>query len=119
MCTDFTDLNKCCPKDDLPLARIDQIVDFAANPYVMALLDCFLGYHQIWLRKEYEEKTSFTTPSGKYCYMRMSEGLCNAGPTFCRMMKAVLKDQVGRNVFSYVDDIVVASKEALYIIDPR
>jgi hypothetical protein len=27
------------------------------------------------------------------------------------MMKAALKDQVGRNVLSYVDDIVVASKK--------
>jgi hypothetical protein len=43
--------------------------------------------------------------------MRMSEGLCNAGPTFCRMMKAALKDQVSRNVLSYVGDIVVASKK--------
>jgi hypothetical protein len=48
--------------------------------------------------------------------MRMPEGLCNACPTFCRMTKATLKDQVGRNVLSYVDDIVVASKKrALYI----
>jgi hypothetical protein len=48
--------------------------------------------------------------------MRMSEGLCNTGPIFCRMMKAALKDQVGRNIFSYVDDIVVASKKkASYI----
>jgi hypothetical protein len=23
MFTDFTDLNKCCPKDDFPLTRID------------------------------------------------------------------------------------------------
>jgi hypothetical protein len=50
--------------------------------------------------------------------MRMPEGLRNAGPIFCRMTKAALKDQVGRNVFSYVDDILVASKEkALYISD--
>jgi hypothetical protein len=50
--------------------------------------------------------------------MRMLEGLRNAGPTFCRMSKAALKDQVGRNVLSYVDDIVVASKKkALYISD--
>jgi hypothetical protein len=50
--------------------------------------------------------------------MRMPEGLCNAGPTFCRMMKVALKAQVGRNVFSYIDDIVVASKKrALYISD--
>jgi hypothetical protein len=35
------------------------------------------------------------------------------------MMKAALKDQVGRNMLSYVDDIVVASnKKASYISDP-
>jgi hypothetical protein len=56
MCTDFTDLNKCCPKDDFPLARIDQIVDSAASCEVMSLLDCFSGYHQIWLHKQDEEK---------------------------------------------------------------
>jgi hypothetical protein len=50
--------------------------------------------------------------------MRMSEGLRNARPMFCRMTKAALKDQVGRNIFSYVDDIVVASKKkASYISD--
>jgi hypothetical protein len=107
----FTDLNKGCPKDDFPLARIDQVVDSIVGCNIMALLDYFLGYHQIWLHKEDEEKTSFITPFGTYCYMRMPEGLRNVGPTFCRMMKAALKDQVGRNVFSYVDDIIVASKE--------
>jgi hypothetical protein len=118
MCTYFTSLNKCCPKDDFPLARIDKIVDSAVGCEIMALLDYFSGYHQIWLRKEDEEKTSFITPFGTYCYLRMLEGLRNTGPTFCRMMKAALKDQVGRNVLSYIDDIVVASKKkALYISD--
>jgi hypothetical protein len=27
MCTDFIDLNKCCPKDDFPLTRVDKIID--------------------------------------------------------------------------------------------
>jgi hypothetical protein len=118
MCTDFTDLNKCCPKDDFPLTRIDKIVDSTVGCEMMVLLDCFSGYHQIWLRKEDEEKTSFITPFGMYCYLRMPDGLCNAGPTFCRMMKAALKDQVSRNVLSYVDDIVVASKKKIsYISD--
>jgi hypothetical protein len=118
MCRDFTDLNKCYPKDDFPLTRIDQIIDSASGYDMMALLDYFSGYHQILLRREDEEKTSFITPFGMYCYMRMPEGLRNAGPTFCRMTKATLKDQVGRNVLSYVDDIVVASKKkASYISD--
>jgi hypothetical protein len=50
--------------------------------------------------------------------MRMPEGLRNVGLTFHRMTKAALKDQVSRNVFSYVNDIIVASKEkASYISD--
>jgi hypothetical protein len=111
MCTNFIDLNMCCPKDDFSLARIDQIVDSAIASEMMALLDRFSGYHQFWLLLEDEEKTSFIIPFGMYCYLRMPEGLCNAGPTFCRMMKAALKDQVGKNILSYVDDIVVVSKK--------
>jgi hypothetical protein len=50
--------------------------------------------------------------------MRMPEGLRNAGPTFRRITKAALKDQVCRIVLSYVDGIVVASKKrASYISD--
>jgi hypothetical protein len=41
----------------------------------------------------------------------MLEGLHNTGLTFYRMTKAALKDQVGRNVLSYVHDIVEASKK--------
>jgi hypothetical protein len=111
MCTYFTDLNKCCPKDNFPLSRIDRVADSAVGCEIGALLDCFLEYHQIWLCKEDEEKTSFITPFGTYYYLRMPEGLKNVGPTFCRMMKAILKDQMQRNVFTYVDDIVVASRK--------
>jgi hypothetical protein len=53
MCTNFTDLNKCCPKDDFPLARIDQIVDSAASYDIMALLD----YFQAITRYGFAEKT--------------------------------------------------------------
>jgi hypothetical protein len=54
---------------------------------------------------------SFITPFDTYCYIRMPKGLKNVGPTFCRMTKVILKDQNCRNVFTYVDDIVVAIKK--------
>jgi hypothetical protein len=111
MCTDFTDLDKCYPKDDFPLTRIDQIIDSVVGCEMKASLDCFSGYHQISLCKEDEKKTSFITCFGTYYYLRMPEGLWNAGPMFYRTVKAALKDQVGRNVLSYIDDIVVASKK--------
>jgi hypothetical protein len=85
VCTYFTDLNKCCLKDDFPLMRIDKVVDLAAGCETMALLDYFSRYHQIWLREEDEEKTSLITPFDTYCYLRMPEGLKNAGSTFYRM----------------------------------
>jgi hypothetical protein len=103
------------PKRRFPLTRIDNLVDSAAGCELMALLDYFSGYHQIWLRRE-DEKTSFISLFKTYCYLRMSEGLRNVGPTFCRMTKVALHDQVGRNALSYVDDIVVMSKKkATYI----
>jgi hypothetical protein len=36
-----TDLNNCCPKDDFPLARIDKIMDSAADCEIMMLSDVF------------------------------------------------------------------------------
>jgi hypothetical protein len=110
MCIDFTSLNKACPKDNFPLPRIDKIVDSAAGCDVMSLLDCFSGYHQIYMKEEDKASTSFITPFGTYCFVRMPEGLKNAGSTFSRLTKTVLESEVGRNIFTYVDDIVVASK---------
>jgi hypothetical protein len=118
MCIDFTDLNKACPKDEFPLPRIDSLVDATASSELMSLLDCYSGYHQIWMKKEDEPKTSFITPSGTYCYLRMPEGLKNAGGSFNRMTAKVLHSRIGRNVLTYVDDIIVKStKQDNHIAD--
>jgi ribonuclease HI len=118
MCIDFTDLNKACPKDEFPLPRIDSLVDAAASSELMSLLDCYSGYQQIWMKKEDEPKTSFIPPSGTYCYIRMPEGLKNARGSFSRMTAKVLHSQIGRNVLTYVDDIIVKStKQENHITD--
>jgi hypothetical protein len=118
MCIDFTDLNKACPKDEFPLPRIDSLMDAAATVELMSLLDCYSGYHQIWMKKEDEPKTSLITPSGTYCYLRMPEGLKNAGGSFNRMTAKVLHSQIGKNVLTYVDDIIVKSmKQENHVAD--
>ena len=75
MCIDFTDLNKACPKDEFPLPRIDSLVDAAASSELMSLLDCYSGYHQIWMKKEYESKTSFITPVAHIAIFECLRGL--------------------------------------------
>jgi hypothetical protein len=94
MCVDFTDLNKTCKKDNFPLERVDNIVDDATNREMLSLLDMFLGYHQIRVWREDEEKPSFVTPFGTFCWIRMPEGLKNAGCTFSRMITIVLHPQL-------------------------
>ena len=61
------------------------------------------------MNKSDEEKTSFTTPFGTYCFVRMPEGLKNAGQTFSRMSAVILAPQLRRNILAYIDDIVVVS----------
>jgi phage FluMu protein gp41 len=109
MCVYFTDLNKACKKDDFPLERVDKIVGDVANSEILSLLDMFSWYHQIRVRREDEEKMSFITPFGTFCFVRMPEGLKNAGCTFSRMIAIVLHPQLQKNIFAYVDDIVVKS----------
>jgi hypothetical protein len=70
--------------------------------------------------KEDEDKTSFITTFGVFCFVRMPEGLRNAGLTFNRMVKIVLGPQLRRNVSAYVDDVVIhRKKKEDHIEDPR
>ncbi|XP_030959341.1 uncharacterized protein LOC115981328 [Quercus lobata] len=68
------------------------------------------GYHQISLAAEDQEKTAFVTPVGNYHYKMMPFGLKNAGSTYQRMMTRMFKQQMGKIVEVYIDDMVVKSK---------
>src|ERR1043165_8802435 len=103
MCVDFTDLNKACPKDSYPLPSIDQLVDAAAGFAIYSLLDAKAGYHQIPMDPRDEEKTSFITHEGTYCYKVMSFGLKNAGATYQCLLNEMFKDMIGETVKVYVD----------------
>ena len=110
VCVDFTSLNQACPKDPFPLPKIDQLVDATAGHDRMSFLDAFQGYHQIALLPEDREKTAFITPLGIYCYKVMPFGLKNASATYQRMVTRMFKDQIGKTMEIYIDDMVVKSK---------
>jgi hypothetical protein len=117
MCIDFMALNKHCPKDYFPLPRIDQIIDSTASYERLSFLYAYSGYNQIRLKVQDEDKTTFITPHGVYCYTTMPFGLKNAGATYQRCMQVCPKEQIGCNVEVYVDDIVIKSAKANSLLD--
>ena len=111
MCVDFTDLNKAYPKDSYPLPRIDQLVDSTAGHRLLSFMDAFFGYNQIRMDEADQEKTSFVTSQGLFCYKVMHFGLKNAGATHQRLVNHMSRPQIGRNVEVYVDDMLVKSQD--------
>ena len=109
MCVDFTDLNKACPKDSYPLPRIDQLVDFTAGHKLLSFMDAFSRYNQIRMDEVDQEKTSFVTSQGLFCYKVMPFDLKNAGATYQRLVNHMFRLQIGRNVEVYINDMLVKS----------
>ena len=91
MCVDFTDLNKACPKDSFPLPRIDALVDSTSGNELLSFMDAFSGYNQILMHLKDQEKTSFITDRGLYCYKVMPFGLNNAGATYQRLVNKMFQ----------------------------
>jgi hypothetical protein len=92
------------------LPKIDQLVDATVGHDRMSFLDAFQGYHQISLSTKDREKTAFITLLGVYCYKVMSFGLKNAGATYQRMVTKMFKDQIGKTIEIYINDMVIKSK---------
>ena len=82
MCVDYTDLNKACRVDPFALPRIDQIIDATMGCDRLCFLDAYSGYHQIKMAVKDQEKTTFITPFGAFCYVPMPFGLKSAQATY-------------------------------------
>ena len=74
-------------------------------------MDAFSGYNQIVMDETDQEKTSFITCRGLFCYKVMPFGLKNAGATYQRLMNRMFHDQIGKNVKVYIDDMLLKSKK--------
>ena len=81
------DLNRACPKDSYPLSRIDILVDSIARHQLLSFIDVFFGYNQIKLNKADQEKTSFVTSQGLFCYKVMPFRLKNVSATYQRLIE--------------------------------
>ena len=109
---DFTYINRAYPKDSFPLPRIDLIVDATASHEFLSFMDAFSGYNHISMGLNDQEKTSFVTGQGTYCYRVMPFRLKNAGATYQRLVNKMFDKQIGASMEVYIDDMLVKSVKA-------
>ncbi|XP_072061951.1 uncharacterized protein [Arachis hypogaea] len=98
MCMDFTNLNRACPKDSYPLPCIDKLVDNTSGYQILSFMDAYSAYNQILMHPADEEKTTFITDQGNFCYRVMPFGLKNAGATYQSLMDKIFQKQIGKNM---------------------
>ena len=72
-------------------------------------MDAFSDYNQISMDPDDQEKTSFITGQGTYCYCVMPFGLKNAGATYQRLVNRMFQKKLGASMEVYIDDILVKS----------
>ena len=68
------------------------------------------GYHHIPLDESLIPKTAFTSPTGKYEYIKVPFGLTQAPAYFHELMTGVLKDFPF--AIAYLDEIIIFSRTA-------
>ena len=117
MCVDFIDLNKVCFKDSYLLPHIDQFVDSTTGHQLLSFMDNFSRYNQIEMDETDQEKTSFITSQGLFCYKVMPFDLKNAGATYQRLVNHMFRPQIGRTVEVYVDNMLVKSLDEKKYLD--
>ena len=107
VCIDYRKLNSATKKDHSPLPFIDQILDPLARSSYFCFLDRYLGYNQITIHPDDQEKTTFTCPFGTFAFRRMPFRLCNALATFQRCMTTIFSNFLGDSLEVFIDDFSV------------
>ena len=97
------------PERQYPFLQIGTMVDSTARHELLSFMDAFSGYNQIKMKEDDQERTSFATSQGLFCYKVMPFGLKNAEATYQRLMNRMFTHQIGRNIQVYVDDMLVKS----------
>lgn len=112
MVLDYRGLNAMTVKNRYPIPRIDDLLDSIKNATVFSCIDLASGYHQLELPEADRPKTAFSTHMGHFQWRVLPQGISNAPSVFQATMNHLFAHMVGKHVFIYLDDILIASRNA-------
>ena len=109
-CIEFRKLNSLTVKDSHPLPRICETLESLAGAAHFLTFDMNSGFWQVLMDEESNQYTAFTLGSmGLYECESMLFGLCNAPPTFQRLMQNCLGKLNLTYCLIYLDYVIVFS----------
>jgi hypothetical protein len=112
LCIDYRQLNKMNIKNKYPLPRINDLFDQVGGGggKIFSKLDLRSDYHQVWIKDEDINKTTFRTRYGNYEFVFIPFGLTNSPATFMCLMNNIFSEYLNKFMVVFIDDILVYSK---------
>ncbi|XP_026050672.1 uncharacterized protein K02A2.6-like [Astatotilapia calliptera] len=105
VCLDPKDLNENIKREHYQIPKREEIMSEMAGAKFFSKLDASHGFWQLRLDPESSRYTTFNTPFGCYCFLRLPFGIKSAPEIFHRAMESLIEGLEGTRV--YIDDLVV------------
>ena len=97
-------------KNKYHLPRIDDLFNQLKDAKIFSKIDLRLGYHQVRIKEEGINKTTFRTRSSHYEFTMVPFGLSNAPVVFMCLMNGIFREYLDKFVIVFLDDILIYSK---------
>ena len=111
VCLDPKDLNKAIMRTYHKTPTVEEITHKLNGATVFSKMDAKNGYWSIHLDEESQLLTTFNSPFGRYCFVRMPFGLSMSQDVFQYRMDMILEQCPG--TIGIADDVAVFGKDAV------
>ena len=98
-------LEQCIKRNHYPLSTIDNVLPLLSDAKLFTVLDAKNGFWHVQLDTDSSYLTTFSTPWGRYRWLRMPFGITSAPEEFQRRMDIALEGLDGTKAIT--DDILV------------
>ena len=109
ICIDPKDLNRALHREHYPIPTVEEVVVLFPKAKVFSVLDSKSGFLQIKLDYESSLLTTFNTPQGRYCWLRLPFGVKSAPEIFQKAMDRMLEGI--EEAKAIMDNILVGGRD--------